>query len=587
MRAQYFVKMETEVRERLQMEFKLKLIKYNSVFEKARAKVLERDEAKQKSTSFKRKIDSVTRADARDVIKGDLVVAQINHILANFEGFKRSPAQENFHRAMIIANLPHIYGISDFEKYRERLLKDFQVDDLQQELLICCPRRFGKTVSVAMFVAALLYAVDDSWISCFSTGQRASTSLLDQAAKFLMTLPDAKNRIVKKNQEQLFVKGENGNLRRFHSFPSSVAGLKGQGGRTILLEEASRLDEAVFQEVCIPLLGVSYTSLIAISTPLDENNFFSQLLKARKPNGTPLFKTLQIQLICQACLDAQKTECPHLAQNLPQWKSSARAELVKDLMANDTQMFLREAAGIITNRDAPAFERADVEWVFANPVSVFQVVPQDQMVWIVVDPSGGGFSYTSAVATVLDTNTKELIIVGASAEMVSNDMHLERFLRKFAENLRAKSTFSTCTFVIIVESNYGGHVLASRIVNIFIPFPPAKYVTADTTQARRPGVTTTETVKERSRVDLGRLMRLQHLRIVREIDLTSTHTGAMAELRKQMLAMRFQIDESKANNKVKLSGKSKTQQDDLCIALMLSSFWISFALSTPASLHTV
>lgn len=53
------------------------------------------------------------------------------------------------------------------------------------------------------------------------------------------------------------------------SFPSSVAGLKGVGAKIVILEEASRLDEAMFQEVIIPLLGVKDTTLIGISTPLE------------------------------------------------------------------------------------------------------------------------------------------------------------------------------------------------------------------------------------------------------------------------------------------------------------------------------
>ena len=99
-------------------------------------------------------------------------------------------------------------------------------------MLVCTPRRFGKTTSVAMFCAALLYCVPDMWISCFSTGQRASSSLLDLVAKFVCTREDGEGRILKKNQEQLFLKGNNpSDVRRMFSYPSSVAGLKGVGGR--------------------------------------------------------------------------------------------------------------------------------------------------------------------------------------------------------------------------------------------------------------------------------------------------------------------------------------------------------------------
>ena len=38
----------------------------------------------------------------------------------------------------------------------------------------------------------------------------------------------------------------------------------------LILEEASRLDEAVFKETIAPLLGVEHTALLAISTPLGE-----------------------------------------------------------------------------------------------------------------------------------------------------------------------------------------------------------------------------------------------------------------------------------------------------------------------------
>jgi len=47
----------------------------------------------------------------------------------------------------------------------------------------------------------------------------------------------------------------------------------------LILEEASRLDEAVFKEVILPLLGVQDTVLLAISTPMDEHNFYRCLSK--------------------------------------------------------------------------------------------------------------------------------------------------------------------------------------------------------------------------------------------------------------------------------------------------------------------
>ena len=78
--------------------------------------------------------------------------------------------------------------------------------------------------------------------------------------------------------------------------------------------------------------------------------------------------------------------------------------------------------------------------------------------------------------------------------------------------------------------------MASRITNICRPFPPIK-VLASEQQGAKVGVTTTDVVKERSRVDLQRLLRLETFNVVREGDLISTHAGVSTELRKQLVAL--------------------------------------------------
>lgn len=98
-------------------------------------------------------------------------------------------------------------------------------------------------------------------------------------------------------------------------------GLKGVGAKIVILEEASRLDRAVFTEVVVPLLGVKDTAVLAISTPLDENNFYSQMLELTQDDGvTPLFNVISVSLICDECkqkdLKGQLT-CPHRQNEIP------------------------------------------------------------------------------------------------------------------------------------------------------------------------------------------------------------------------------------------------------------------------------
>lgn len=138
----------------------------------------------------KRKWD-VSRGQAGDAAPaGDARMEAVERCLDAFEGFPRSNAQRRFHTAFMQATLPHVYGTTDFEKYRDRILARHGMKKVQYECLVCTPRRFGKTTAVAMYCAALLANCDDMWISVFSTGQRASSSLLEQTAKFLRMLPN-------------------------------------------------------------------------------------------------------------------------------------------------------------------------------------------------------------------------------------------------------------------------------------------------------------------------------------------------------------------------------------------------------------
>lgn len=390
---------------------------------------------------------------------------------------------------------------------------------------------------------------------------------------------------MKKNQEQFFIKGADASdIRRFHSFPSSVAGLKGQGGKIIILEEASRLDEAVFNEVVLPLMGVDDTSLVAISTPLEESNFFSQLLLLKKPNGAPLFLNLQIVLMCEECRAADRESCPHMAKNLPDWKSEGRAQLVKELMSGNKDMWQREQNGVITTRDTCAFDRPSVERLFARRIPLAAFVPLDDRVYVSIDPAGGGFSNTAIVAGAMDANTKMFVVLAADARQVTCDEELEVFLQAFLEALRCKNQLSTALIVLIIERNFGGSVMASRITNIVARFAPLKALTADTTKHRRIGTVTTDLVKERARVDLQRLLRLDLICLTNDSDFISNKRGIIGELRSQILAFKFSTETKGEKTKTTLSGKCFGANDDLAMSLLLMMYWSAYSLATPGAL---
>ncbi|KAK3276815.1 hypothetical protein CYMTET_15157 [Cymbomonas tetramitiformis] len=157
-------------------------------------------------------------------IPGDAYVRELCRML-DIMGLERTTSQKTFHKAFLRATLAHVYGSADFERHRTRILAKYGISSPQYEVLIVTPRRWGKTTSVGMFVAALLLSTPEMWVSIFSTGQRASSGLLDMVYKMVCAVPGGSVRVARKNQEQLFIKGdEASDVRRLYSYPSSVQG---------------------------------------------------------------------------------------------------------------------------------------------------------------------------------------------------------------------------------------------------------------------------------------------------------------------------------------------------------------------------
>ena len=357
-----------------------------------------------------------------------------------------------------------------------------------------------------------------------------------------------------------------------------------QGGKIIILEEASRLNEEVFTEVVIPLLGVRDTTLIGISTPLEASNFYSQLLLAKKPNGKPLFKTMNVQLVCEACRAKGEMSCGHQTQ-LPSWKTAQRGELVKTLMSNHKEMFLREQQGVITNSDQSAFDHARVESLCLpeNCVSISNRTIGSSNLFLAVDPCGGGASSIAIMAAYVHIGTKTLVVVGGDFEVIKDDTGQEMFLNRFMERLRGHQELGNVPIICMIERNYGGSVLASRISNILGQYQPIQFMSSDKDVPGKPkmmGFITSDASKERSRCDLQRLMRLDLIRLSSPC-ISSKGDALWDDLRKQLMNFRFIITEAdherhQKKHKISLSGKTFGMSDDLAMVLMILSFWPAY-----------
>ena len=110
-------------------------------------------------------------------------------------------------------------------------------------------------VAVSMYVAAMAWHVPSEQ-AIFSTGRRASSKLLEQVLSMLNKLPGAEERIVKSNQEMIWVSHPGGKIAKISSYPSCAKTLRGVGGNIVYMEEAAFMDLDVFYQVIVPLLEV-------------------------------------------------------------------------------------------------------------------------------------------------------------------------------------------------------------------------------------------------------------------------------------------------------------------------------------------
>jgi hypothetical protein len=134
---------------------------------------------------------------------------------------------------------------------------------------------------------------------------------------------------------------------------------------------------------------------------------YSKMFNLIKPNGEPLFETVQINLVCDECAKTDHPEkCTHKTNELPRWLSSDNVEMIKLMLQDDPELLLRETMGINAESTTRAFKECDVEmFVARNRISP----PRMQHIFTAVDPAGGGAS-AFAICTIGLTSHGEVLV---------------------------------------------------------------------------------------------------------------------------------------------------------------------------------
>lgn len=152
--------------------------------------------------------------------------------LLDDRGWKRSFHQRLFHDDFLKACTRIFWKLEapgTFERQHCDILRRNNWEHLQQEILISTPRRFGKTISVSMFAAAMLFSAPNVEISIYSTCKRISQKLLQKVQQFFAVIcgQDLKKSgfvVTRSNMEEIVLTGPEGttDVRVVNSYPSKV-----------------------------------------------------------------------------------------------------------------------------------------------------------------------------------------------------------------------------------------------------------------------------------------------------------------------------------------------------------------------------
>lgn len=136
--------------------------------------------------------------------------------------YPRSNDQRQFHKAFIIACLPKIFG-DELTRNLHWLSKRYGFTQLRPDVLICTPRRRGKTMATALFEAAYTYSQPEPESSIFSPGRRQSRKILALVWQMILKLANEDHKVIDTfNQEELKVHSEAGGISKVYSYPAKV-----------------------------------------------------------------------------------------------------------------------------------------------------------------------------------------------------------------------------------------------------------------------------------------------------------------------------------------------------------------------------
>lgn len=544
---------------------------------------LDEEERKRKKKQFRSIIDRYKPPSKREGTfkldgrrcRGDQILDKIYQYLGKLY---RSPQQKQFHQSFLASILRIIYG-SDYDKEKHRVTAQYKFKSRKQQVLVCAPRRMGKTWSVAYLVVVISIMLSDQIIAIFSPGKRQSVALMNHIYNFFKKLNET-DRVLKKNEETIVVRTIDGKESVINGYPSAVQTLKGVSGTIVILEEMAVIDPRVLFEVVVPLHQIDITSIIGISTITDEHNFMTKYLEKKDNNGELLFAVHRIYLACQSCRENGKAaSCSHQSYLLPMWSSPRKRKIINCIMAEQEELLNREIGGIANSLHEKAFPYQFVKAFEEKKPFYAKSTQSYPHVFIAIDPNGHGPKSDFAMCSMIRINGQFVIIGMESVRSQSNDDNHLVVLKHLYE-LEKKPMFRHSLKVFIIERNYG--LEAENMASMLRRRGVLNYLIMKEHEGddAKDGFWTSDTMKPLAVERMRDKLVDGTLHLIDDCQLTCTTANSIRDIKEllydQMKNYAIILKDNEIDKpRVKLSGKG-AGKDDLVITVMLNIYWSSY-----------
>jgi hypothetical protein len=167
--------------------------------------------------------------------------------------------------------------------------------------------------------------------------------------------------------------------------------------------------------------------ILGISSPQNEDNYYSALTNLKDENDEYIFKNVNVKMACDACMRANKAiDCIHKQDVLPPWKDAAKQEILKKIMQTNPDLYLQESIGLVTTGKIYYISNSMIIDFLKNETwsDTFEV-PE---VYVAVDPSGGGSGSNFAICSGFFHDGKIVVSVNKQTNKQNKNKNLFVFL---------------------------------------------------------------------------------------------------------------------------------------------------------------